>query len=426
MAGGFQTINGKQLRAGSIEDSHIKTKLSESVLDIKWSDASHAQSILRNKTIIDFIQLGNTLSVTTGATSLNITLALDTEDLAIPGVILNKAVNFRTSLGDPFEDPNGLEVIAKITSKIGAHAGGGFDYVMSFFNNDGVTPFAFPADATLDLLYPVKSNLWDATENFAANERFVDGAVDIRTKLNIEQLAKDIYGDTYVFTADGVASQAKTLATILAERTTGSTVDTQSITATNIIDEVFEARGGKTSLLSRLNDMSQAAANGDTAIRNDFASVATGKGASLVGVEDAGSLFSGDTAEEVLQEIGTEIKNARGSKASVDERLDVVMNEDGTLKEGVKIHVHGTYACALSADSTDIIFDSLSTVKLTGNMLKDGIDEIEVYINGSLQAETFHYTVHVTGGFITGVSFAPEVVTTTDVVILKWTKYNAI
>lgn len=423
---GFQTLNGKQIRAGSIEDSHVKGKFSENVLDIKWSDASHAQAILRNKVITDFIQLGNTLAITTGSTSLTVTLGLDTDDVALPGVSLNKAVNFRTSLGDPFVDPNGLEVIAKITAKIGPNAGGGFDYTMSFFNNDGTTPFAFPSDATLDLMYPVKSNLWDATENFAANERFVDGAVDIRTKLNIEQLAKDVYGDAYVFNADGNATQSKNLYGILVERTTGSTVDTQAITATNIIDEIFEARGGKDSLLARLNDMSTAATNGDNAIKNDFASTATGKGASLVGVEDTGSLFTGGTVEAALQEVGTEIKNARGSKTSVDERLDVSINEDGTLKEGVKIHVHGTYACTLSADSTDIIFDSLGTPALTGNMLKDGIDEIDVYINGALQAETFHYTKHVTGGFITGVSFAPEVVSTTDVIILKWTKYNAI
>lgn len=422
---GFQGLNGKQIRNGVIEDSHVKGKFSESVLNINWSDASHAQSILRNKIITDFVQLGNTLSVVSGASTLNLTLALDVDTVTIPGVTLNKAVNFRTSLGDPFNDSNGKEVVAKITSKVGPHAGGGFDYVMSFFENDGTTPFTFPANATLDILYPVKSNLWDATENFAANERFVDGAVDIRTKLNIEQLAKDIYGDAYVFNANGDSTQTKTLYTILSERTLGGNANTAALTATQIIDEVYEARGGKTSLLERLNSMAQAVIDADKAIRDDLASAVTGKGASTVGIEDSGSLFTGNTVEAVTQEIGTEIKNARGSKASIDERLDVSINEDGTLKDSAKIHVHGKLAFKLDADGTDVIFDSLASPKITGAMIKDGTDDLEVYINGSLQAETFNYTTHVSGGFITGFSFAPDVITTADVVMLKWTKYSA-
>jgi hypothetical protein len=59
-------------------------------------------------------------------------------------------------------------------------------------------------------------------------------------------------------------------------------------------------------------------------------------------------------------------------------------------------------------------------------MLVDGTDTLEVYVNGALQAETFHYTVNVVAGKIAGVDFTPEVINaTTDVVILKWAKYSA-
>ena len=56
----------------------------------------------------------------------------------------------------------------------------------------------------------------------------------------------------------------------------------------------------------------------DTAIRSDLASTANTKGASLVGIEDAGNYFSGVTVEAALAELGLQLSGA----GNVDSRLD--------------------------------------------------------------------------------------------------------
>lgn len=428
----FQQINGKQIREGSLQDSHVNGKFSESVLDIKWDSADHAQSLLKNKIIVDYVQLTTPVSFEDATSEATVNLTLDENSLgALPGVILGQPIRFRTTDGDPLIDPNHKEVVGKITKKVGPGSPGGYDYTVELFENDGITPYTVTAKTTVEILYAIKTTLWDASENFASNERFIDGAVDIRSKLDLTQMAKDVFGTSYTFNENGDATLPMNLVEQLAKKTTGSTLSTNSITATEIIDEVYNARGGKLDLATRLTDLANTASTAVTALKNDLASVANGKGATLVGVEDAAGNFTSDNVEGVLKELSTtdqgimaEINDARGTKATLAERLDVSLSDEGVLVDN-RLHVHGSYAFVLSDDSSTIDFDSLVSEKINSTMLVEGTDEVEVYINGNLQAETFHYVLKSELGKITGVDFTPEVIkATTDVVILKWVKYS--
>lgn len=428
----FQQINGKQIRSGSIDDSHIKGKLSENVLDINWESASHTQSLLKNKVILDYIQLVTPVTFADGTSSSTVNLTLDDNASgALPGVVVGETIRFRTTDGDPLIGPDKKEVVGKITAQVGPGSLTGFDYTVALFNSDGATPYKVPQTLTVEILYAVRTTLWDAAENFASNERFIDGAVDIRSKLDITQLAKDVFGDSYVFNENGDATQPVNLVDVVTSKTTGSTINTKSITATEIIDEVYTARGGKVDLATRLTEMANASSTAVTTLTKDLASVDNGKGASLIGVEDAKNNFTSANVEGVLGELASadkeivdELSDARGNKATLAERLSVSIDDDGKLVDS-RLHVHGSHAFVLSVASSTIDFDSLSTPKITSSMLVDGVDTIEVYVNGSLQAETFHYVTKVLDGKITGVDFTPEVIqATTDVVILKWAKYS--
>lgn len=58
-----------------------------------------------------------------------------------------------------------------------------------------------------------------------------------------------------------------------------------------------------------------------------LASTNTTNGASLIGVEDAGSKFVGDTVEEVLQEVGTQLSGGvTGTFTSADGKTVTVTN----------------------------------------------------------------------------------------------------
>lgn len=419
----LQTLNGKQIRNNVIEDRHIKTKLSESVLDIKWADAGHAADILKNKPIIDYVQFIDLVSVTGGASSVEVLLGLDVSTTAIPGVILNMPLRMRDENGDPLRF-DGKEITGKITATSGVKADGKFGYTISFVDHLG-SPFVFTQTTKIEFLYPIKTTLWDAAENFASNERFVDSAVDIRTRLDMIQIIKDVFGDGYNFNANGNATLGETVSAMLERLTHGSTGDTKAISGTNIIDEVYDAREGHASLSDRLDkdrsDGSQALAD----YKAKLLSTIVGDGTALIGHNNDNGLFLSSSLVEILNEIGGLIKDAEGDKSSITERLNVSLRPNGVLKDNEKIHVHGTFAKAITMDTPSIVFANETGTKLENLQLKYGIDEIEVYYNGNLQAETFHYAVTKdVSDKITGIDFTPEKMSDGDVVIIKWTEYN--
>jgi len=322
-------ITGRQIKAGQLEDSHIKGKLTEAVLDINFGN--HAAEILSKKLIIDMVQK-NAITVT--ATDVH-NFAVD----AFPGIApattdttkgivvlpdLNKnRVVVRKAGGDLIVDPNDKEVSAKITWVV-ADPVENSHYALSFFDGAG-DPFTLPAGITsIDILYPRRFDLSDIPENFLENERFVDGAVDVSSTLNLHTIAKNVFGDSFVYAGNGEqvnqpAAVSKipagvTLIDYLNTRTVGGLEATDEITASNIIDEVY---------------------------------------------------------------------NARGAMSSLDARLDVAINDNGTLKLGSALHGHKFYSTEISADETVAVAltftptGTLDTPKTT--------DTYAVYVNGIRQ-----------------------------------------
>jgi len=248
------------------------------------------------------------------------------------------------------------------------------------------------------------------------------------------------------------------------------------ITATTV-------EGALAEIVTNLNQeiADRQAATGDTLA--DLASTAVGEGASLVGINDAGSIFSATTVEGALQEshqevvdgrtssffgptgagsahasldarleagetryeavksevetarstfasvdarlddietdiddLETEVTNARGTMGSVDARLDVAINENGTLKQGTKIHVHKKYVFTATGGETTVDLPN-------GELFQLGDDTLDVYVNGVLQAEGIHYAeVSTTNSLTHGnrVDFDPETLAAGDVIIIKW------
>lgn len=422
----LQTLSGKQIRQNSLEDRHVKSKFSEAVLDIKWGDAGHAAEVLSNKVIVDYVQYVGEVIIADKSNRGDVTLSLDVSTNTIPGVVLDTPIRMRDINGDPIQ-ADGKEIVGKIISCNGAtpDADGTFDYTIAFYKADG-GEYTFAANTTIEFLYPIKTTLWDASETFASNERFIDGAVDIRTRLDIEQLAKDVYGAAYKYNANGTATQSETLAAMLQRLTHGSIAETTPISGTNIIDEVYAARDGHASLLERLVSDKTA---GNKALSDYIAlilSQATGEGTSQVGhyVDPSTHLFKSSKLNEILDEVGALVLDAEGSKESITERLAVSIRESGVLVDNEKLHTHGKFAFPVLEDATTFEFTNLPGCSLDATTLTNGIDDIEVYYNGNLQAENIHYKVILEDGFIKGIDLAPENINTGDVVILKWTIYN--
>lgn len=305
----LQTLSGKQIRAKSITDLHIASKLSESVLDIRWEDPAHAQAILKNKSITDYIQFGSALEVLQGESEKTIQFALDVSTVTVPGVIVGEPLRFRTDSGDILSH-DGKEVKAIIKEKVSGSAGA-FDYKIAFYQADGLTPYVFEEALRIEFLYPVKTTLWDAVENFASNERFVDGAIDIATKMKVEQLVADIFGEGYDFTGNGSASLGETIVAMF-NRLTQGTVN-QDVEAPEIIDEVVAARGGKENLDARFKAVEKLSKD----INNHY----HGK--------DAIKLL----AEQTEFALGTDFTKLTVSELATTDILDVYVN--GQLQEEV-------------------------------------------------------------------------------------------
>jgi len=108
-------------------------------------------------------------------------------------------------------------------------------------------------------------------------------------------------------------------------------------------------------------------------------------------------VYSGDTtvgqngwiSNEELNETFYEILNARGSKLSLDQRLDIALNEDGTLKDNVS----GTFSEWQESSGLVFIYVNNTTFKTEGNTSDIFIEERRVKIN--LEDSYFFSTVQV-------------------------------
>jgi C4-type Zn-finger protein len=112
------------------------------------------------------------------------------------------------------------------------------------------------------------------------------------------------------------------------------TVDTSAVVAISDLDSSLKTVDD--ALATEVSNRTSA----DTAIRNDFASVVSGKGASLVGVEDATGVFTATTVEGVLVEIQENIVAEAAARTAADTdiytTLASVANGEGASLVGVE------------------------------------------------------------------------------------------
>jgi hypothetical protein len=486
-------IRGDQIRDKSILNQHVAddAAIAETKLAIDWT--GHYQSALQTKKIVDFVQ-ANKIDVA-GVSEFDLSPLIpntvpnvQSDPLSGEGVIIDAPKNaapIRDSVtGDPILDANHNEVIARVTFDAT-----GNKFVLKFLsvdpNTSAETAFVMPAGQKVDMQYAKRFNLQSVSENFAANEKFVEGTADASAHLNINQIALDLYGASFSLDRDGNANLSKSLvqqmsdevdARIAADQTIrddlsstlagkgSSLVGVQdaagNFTATNLEDVLTEidgrlktlAGGGSTTqdevdaarkssitgtevthaslderlesdatiLKQQISDEATRAQNAEQAIHTDLASTATGKGASLVGVEDAAGKFTATTVEGVLTEIQgnveaektraeaaesalsdragaleTEVQLARGTAASLDVRLDRALNEDGTLKAGVDIHKHHKAHFQAVGGESVVQLSAFNVANLPAYQVGD--NTLDVYINGMLQNEGLHYA-EVAGG----------------------------
>jgi hypothetical protein len=376
----FQTASARQIRPGSIDNTHIKAgaAIDETKLSIDWT--THGTDILSSKLLVDYVQVDDQ-AVVAGATNVAVTakvsapVANDSTKLgAVVEAGKNRVIIRDHVTGDPIIGAAGKEVYGKLSNN-------GTDYVVSFFSKaaDGSEAVhTFGADASFDFQFPQRFDFATIAENFAANEKFVDGASDVSARLDLQQIVKDAFGADYTLAQDGQSHRGKTIIAEIAEKTTG-TVNTGT-TASQTIDEVVSARGvhdslsahfssvetlisGNTTNISALQtevsnargtyanvkarldagdqalaDEATARQNADKAIKDDLASNEAGKGAELIGIHDADNKVTATTAEGAIIELADrstavegratslegEVQTARGGKANLNARLDAI------------------------------------------------------------------------------------------------------
>ncbi|MNM49710.1 hypothetical protein D3C81_607200 [compost metagenome] len=337
-----RTIDGIKITQGALMNEHIAAgaSIDESKLNIDWE--SKGVDILSSKKVVDYIQVSGT--VVDGLSSVNVTalnifggstpsFATSDPDLAVEGIIIDAPKNkvaLRDSVtGDPVLDSHGHEVYGRMT-----YDDQNTSYVLKFYTEeDGSgfsTPvegmveveFTMPVNQAIDWQYAQRFNLQTVNEMFAANEKFVEGAADATAHLNIEQLAKDVYGGNFTLGRDGNARLVKSLSEQLS-------------------DEISRAQIAEANLQTAIENEATSRVEADTLIRNDLASQLPGKGASVIGIQDNANNFTATSVEGALKELsdrtaslenGTgnsneEIINARtstitGDHANVSERLE--------------------------------------------------------------------------------------------------------
>jgi hypothetical protein len=363
----FNQASAEQIRLQTIGNEHINpaSPIQESNLSIDW--AARAHEVLATKLLIDYVQANN-INVGAGASDVVVTGSIsappadaDNEKGAVVQPAKNKVILRNHETGEPLVSADEKEIYGRLTHD-------GTDYKVAFYTTDtsGNEIAATVADATaIDIQFPQRFDLDTIAETFAANEKFVDGAADIATRMDLLQLAKDIFGASYVYNHTGDATQLKTILEQLLEETSGAT--NTSIRAKEIIDEIVAARGGQANLDARLDAIETSIANETTARTN---------------ADDA-----------------------------IDTRLDAL--ESASQWE------------FFAEDKQILAGDPLineSRYDLTTGTFVPGDKSLQVYVNGMLQMVGVHYTEVVDNGEGIAVDFAPNLLQEGYVVQLRWRK----
>lgn len=472
----FNKINANQIKPGILTDSHFAPTagLSESKLNIDWN--ARGDEILAKKLVVDYVQVngkavaGNSGSVDVSGQVTGTPAATDSDKGPVVQASKNKVILRDAVTGDPLVGTDGNEVYGRLTEAAGV-------YTVTFYSKDDLgaeKPHTVVDATTIDFQYPARFDFLTVAENFAANEKFVDGASDVSARLDLHQIAKDVFGSGYVYDHDGNSNRAKSLSQELADEvktrgdadtalqgeidavetdlagykstndaavaaltgrvsTNETDIDSLETRATDLETEVQAARGSETDLNTRL-----------IGIEGDVSTNATA--VSDVNTDLQGYKTSNDsrilTAETEIDDLQAEVLAARNGKASINAELTAIRQavaDEATARasadtniesriDGVEdaiAAVHKHLAEDKKVGAGDPLIGASSYTLQSPEAFVVGNKSLQVFINGMLQMAGEHYTETADPGDATrgiGISFAPELLAQGDIIQLRWTK----
>jgi hypothetical protein len=396
MAGtrGIARFRGEQLNNKLMRNNHfdVNNKINEQYLNI---DFNAHREILEDTKIDVFVQK-NDVAVGAGVSFVDITADILNTAVAVDssteGTVVGVAIELRKNGTQdfPFIDADGDRVYGKVRENAG-------QFFLDFFSEvaGAEAAYTFAEAVTIDYKYITRTNLSvipvDAIVSGGAG--LVADAVDAEAYMNLHQLMKDLYGGAGTLDNDGNANL-------------GTAIVTQ------IANEV------------------QARTDADTLIRNDLASTAAAKGASLIGVVTDAN-YTGVTVQAVLSNLASRLKATEDLTAGIADREADSAN--GYFQAGDFGTAEGRIVDLETAADAEFKAQANRLAKLEGE------DEEEVYeavggeteyvflnglakpktvllsINGQVQTPTINFEYLVDGnGAIRGVNFAPETLKVTD------------
>lgn len=231
-------IRGTQIKNGSILGSHIK----DSQITGSHLDQSAIQKVLQDKLVVDYVQLSAPLVLTEAATSSVIDItnknSVAADDTTTLGVLLGKRIIIRNAdTGEVlYNEAEGHkhEVYGRLTFAEDV-------YTIEFgcYEEDGsFTVFEVPAGTKLDVQYAQRFNLANVDEMFAANEKFVDGAVDVTTALKLKELEAQLEALDGQIGDEVDALRTELEAQIEAVKTMIGVASSEGVAATGIIADI--------------------------------------------------------------------------------------------------------------------------------------------------------------------------------------------
>ncbi|WP_151734145.1 hypothetical protein [Paenibacillus tengchongensis] len=403
---GIARFRGEQLNNKLMRDNHfdVNNKINENKVDIKW----HNHREILEDTKIDVFVQKNAALVGAGLSSIEITNdILNTSvaaDSLTEGTVLDTVIELRKqgTSDFPFIDEDGDRVYGRVRENAGK-------FYLDFFSEvDGAeAPYLFTEAVTLDYKYVTRTNLSvipvDAIVSGGAG--LVADAVDAEAYMNLKQLMKDIYGGAGTLDNDGNANLAL-----------------------SVVEQIAK----------EIQDRTDA----DQLIRNDLASTAAAKGASLVGVVTDAN-YSGANVQAVLSNLAQRVVALEDLTAGLADRdadspngyfkqgdfetaearvVDLETAADATFKN------HEDRLHKLESEHEEEVYEAAGGE--TEYSLVKGVakpNTVLLFINGQAQAPGINFQYQTDNdGHITGFDFAPDALKVfegiPDVLFVKYQK----
>lgn len=360
-------IRGKQIQSGELTNSHISSSASidYSKLNLtgKITSTDLASGTLHNAddttALVNkkFALFNQVLNFTANGGSTNATVAITNVatvdslgNQTTEGILTSLTGGYRVPIrikgtNNPVDDGFGNAVYAKLSEAAGV-------YTLTYFSeiNGTETPYTFSGATQIDFAFMEVFNLqtmpyqalstsiaWVDDAGITGNHTH-DFSTDISNRLakfvtiensggkflatNVETALEELKNDITTI-INNLASTATTKGASLV----GIDSTDAGLTATNVQSALKELKqavtneattraAADTALQTNISNLQTAVNNNVSNLSSDLASTANGKGASLIGVEDATNKFTATNVEGVLAELQGNIESLNGTIGS--------------------------------------------------------------------------------------------------------------